>query len=86
MKKTVKMLAIASVFALVGCGEEQSDESTEKELSFDEKVEKVCNCFQEKMEAGDAPKDCFMMQGELESTVAEDRHQEFLSKTNECAP
>ncbi len=84
MKKQKWMLIPFAALLMISCGSEEGEES-EKELTFDEKVQEVCDCFNEKAENGEPPKDCFMLQGEHEQTVGEDRRVEFIQATNACA-
>ncbi|CAG5076314.1 hypothetical protein [Parvicella tangerina] len=83
MNRKNTLLVLGATIAMMSCSESKEEEK--KELSFDEKVTAVCDCFDEKAETGAPPKDCFMLQGEYELTVEEDRRIEFIQTTNECA-
>ena len=85
--KTKQLLfgLMATGLLAVSCSDQQAEEEG-KELTYDEKVEEVCNCFDEKQQQGQPPKDCFMLQGKYEADLNEEKKVEFIQKTNECAP
>ncbi len=81
MKKMKLLLGLSLLLMHSACG--TSEESEEKkELSYDEKVEAVCDCFENANEE-DFMK-CAKLQHDYNESLEEDKRQEFLLTTNEC--
>lgn len=79
MKKSILILA---TLAMVACGGETEKGEPAKELTYDEKVSAVCDCF-DKAEEKDFMK-CAKLQHDYNESLEEDKRQEFLLTTNEC--
>lgn len=82
MKIQIIYLIAAGSIGLLSCSTESGSNEPE---TFDDKVKAVCDCFEKKVETGEAPKECFMLQGKYEKTVNNERRVEFIQKTNDCA-
>lgn len=76
MKKTILIL---STVALTACGEEK--ESVSKDLTYDERVADVCDCFSN----SEDPSDCFMLQADHIQLLEDDQVIEFTQATNNCS-
>ena len=80
MKKSILIL---STLFMISCGGSESEKTEEaKELTYDEKVTAVCECF-EKAEESEFMK-CAKLQHDYNESLEEDKRQEFLLTTNEC--
>lgn len=66
------------------CENNLSNPSSGENLSFDEKVKEVCDCFAEVKASGKRPMKCFKLQGKYSSTLT-DQKTEFNQQTNSCA-
>ena len=78
---------------LPSCGETTSESGTtetensqpKKPETFDEKVKDVCDCFENADSDTKSRLKCFKLQDEHHATIKEEKKQEFLQTTNECA-
>ena len=77
MKKSILIL---STLFMIACGSEKTEAA--KELTYDEKVNAVCECF-EKADDSSFMK-CAKLQDDYHKSLEEDKKQEFLLTTNEC--
>lgn len=92
MKKNFICSVFLGLVFLLSCGD--SSEGTETDElatqvpshpeTFDEKLNELCDCFEE---AGDEPKSkmkCFELQNKHHQSTEESRKSEFLEKSNLC--
>lgn len=77
MKRIKIVVAGLALIMVSSC----SSESEEKELTYEERVKEVCDCFSD----SESPSDCFMLQAEHIKHLPEDKVIEFTQETNNCA-
>ncbi len=90
MKKVSYLLFLT---VLISCSEnvQENNSVTETEeptkvLSFDEKVDEVCDCFYEaKTENPDLLSNCWKLQSDYSKTLDDAESKFYLQMTNDCS-
>ena len=82
----MKKLALCfAVLGMVSCGGGEEGEGEEKkEMNYEDKVKKVCDCFSEAKEDPSKNPECFQMQNDY-AMEAGDKKMDFIQETNDCA-